>query len=58
MEMFQYQGKLRKVVSEKVIQCYKAMYEYLDDLMAAGELQTHHNYLNDNELATNIYEKK
>jgi len=58
MEMFQYQGKLRKVVSEKVIQSYKAMYEYLDDLMAAGELQTHHNYLNDNELATNIYEKK
>ncbi len=57
-KMFEYEGKLSKVINKKYLERYKKLYRYLYELFISGELPQHENYLGDNELAKSIYEKK
>ena len=55
--MFKYQGKTTKIIGAQRIKTYQMLYNHIDK-MQGKELPVHGNYLGDNELAQNIYEKK
>jgi len=57
-QMFDYEGKTTKVVGISKTQIYKKLFEYISEKQQNKELPYHGNYLCDNELAKNIYEKK
>ncbi|MDZ7822517.1 MAG: hypothetical protein U5N26_12320 [Candidatus Marinimicrobia bacterium] len=55
--MFRYRGKFSKMVGEEKIRSYQNLYEHLLTEMEMKNLPVHKNYLNNNELAENIYKK-
>ena len=57
-QMFDFQGKTAKLIGSNRTQIYKEIYNYLSEKQKNNELPVHENYLGDNELAQNIYEKK
>ena len=57
-KMFDYQGKTTKVIGTNRAKAYQEIYNYISDLQESKTIKTHENYLNDNELAQNIYAKK
>ena len=57
-KMFNYEGKTTKVIGSTRTKAYKEIYNYLSELQKSTKIKIHENYLNDNDLAKNIYEKK
>ena len=57
-KMFQYEGKTTKLIGPTRAKIYHEMYTHLSDKQNQNELPFDGNYLGDNELAKNIYEKK
>ena len=57
-QMFDYEGKTKKVIGDTKAQAYKEVYQHISDKQKNNELSIHKNYLGDNELAKSIYEKK
>ena len=57
-KMFDYKGKTTKVIGKNRTKIYNEIYDYISNMQDTGELPTHPNYLNGNELAQSIYEKK
>lgn len=59
-EMFAYKGKLVSIIGYDRIEAYKNLLFLLKDLQAQGKVPTHPegNYLNNNELASTIFQKK
>ena len=57
-QMFDFQGKTTKLIGSDRAQAYREVYNHLSDKQKNKELPIHENYLGDNELAQNIYEKK
>ena len=55
--MFKYQGKTTRVIGKTRTKAYKELYEHISSLQG-NKLPFNGNYLGDNELAQNIYEKK
>ena len=55
--MFKYQGKTTKVIGASRTKTYKELYDHVSSLQG-NKLPFNGNYLGDNELAQNIYEKK
>ncbi|MEK6837332.1 MAG: ATP cone domain-containing protein, partial [Nanoarchaeota archaeon] len=59
LDMFAHKSKLASIIGYDRIEAYKNLLFYLKDLQKKGELPVHpSDYLNANELATNIYHKK
>jgi len=58
MEMFHFQGKMRKVVGEKIIRSYEILYKHIEKMQSEAQLPVHDDYLDNNELASNIYQRK
>ena len=60
LDMFKYTGKFTKVSGKTNLKNYQNLYLMLKKKQNAGEIPVHpeNNYLNDNDLAKNIYEKK
>ena len=56
--MFQYEGKASKLIGTQRLNAYESAYRHLTKMQKSGDLPTSDNYLGDNELAKNIYEKK
>ncbi|MBI2672425.1 hypothetical protein HYX16_05815, partial [Candidatus Woesearchaeota archaeon] len=58
--MFNYKGKIAKIVPPEYIENYKNLLFMLRDLQNQGKLPIHpkNSYLNNNNLAKDIYEKK
>jgi ribonucleoside-diphosphate reductase alpha chain len=56
--MFAHDGKTNKVIGKKRVSIYKRLYNHLGSLQDNNTIKVHENYLNDNELAQNIYSKK
>ncbi|MBW6458375.1 MAG: ribonucleoside-diphosphate reductase, adenosylcobalamin-dependent, partial [FCB group bacterium] len=56
--MFKHRGKFTKMVGEERIRNYQHVYEHLVAEIENGNLPKHENYLNHNELAESIYQKK
>ena len=56
--MFSHEGKTVKLIGKKRISTYKKLYDYLSTLQQKNAINTHENYLGDNELAQNIYTNK
>jgi len=57
--MFQYdKGKAVKLIGTQRLKAYKVAYNHLTNMQEQGKLAVSDNYLGDNELAKNIYEKK
>jgi len=57
-QMFDVQGKTKKIIGSSRTQTYKEVYNHLSEKQKNNELPIHENYLGDNELAQTIYEKK
>lgn len=59
-EMFKHKGKYRELSSHSNIKQYQDLYMMLRKMQSEGKLPIHpqNNYIGDNELAKNIYEKK
>ena len=57
-KMFNYNGKTTKLIGSTRTKIYNEMYDHLSQKQLNNELPYHGNYLGDNELAKNIYEKK
>ena len=55
--MFKHQGKTTRVIGANRTKSYKELYEHISSLQG-NKLAFDGNYLGDNELAKNIYEKK
>ena len=56
--MFNHKGKTTKLIGETRAQAYSEKYQHLTKLQEKDELPYDGNYLGDNELAQNIYQKK
>lgn len=58
--MFEYKGKIAKLIPLEYIKNYKHLLFFLKDLQNKGKLQVHpeNNYLGDNKLARDIYTSK
>ncbi len=56
--MFSHQGKTVNLIGKKRISTYKKLYNHIESLQEKNIVKTHENYLDDNELAQNIYSKK
>ena len=56
-KMFTHLGKTTKVIGKNRTKTYNEMYDYVSKLQDSGDLKTHGNYLNSNQLAESIYEK-
>ena len=57
-KMFEYDGKTTKLIGPNRAKVYQEMYTHLSEKIDNNELPFDGNYLGDNELAKNIYEKK
>ena len=57
-KMFAHKGKSSKLIGANRTKIYKEIYDYISDKQQNKELPYNGNYLDDNELAKNIYEKK
>ena len=57
-DMFNHKGKTVNIIGKSRIKSYQELYDYIEDLQRNKEVDTHANYLGDNILARNIYEKK
>ena len=57
-KMFKYDGKTTKLIGPTRAKVYQEMYTHLSEKQNSNELPFDGNYLGDNELAKNIYEKK
>ena len=57
-QMFDFKGKTTKVIGDSRTKAYKEIFNYLSEKQINKEIPIHKNYLGDNELAKNIYEKK
>jgi len=57
-QMFDYEGKTKKVIGDTRAQAYQEVYKHISDKQKSNDLSVHKNYLGDNELAKSIYEKK
>ena len=57
-KMFAHLGKTTKVIGKNRTRIYNEIYDYISELQDSGDLKTHGNYLNSNQLAESIYEKK
>ena len=57
-KMFAHEGKTTKRIGQTRSKIYKELYQYISDKQESKELPYHGNYLGDNELAQNIYQKK
>ena len=57
-KMFSYEGKTTKLIGKTRSKIYEELYNYISDKQNNNELSFHGNYLGENELAHNIYEKK
>ena len=57
-DMFNHKGKTVNIIGKSRIKSYQELYDYIEDLQRNKEVDTHANYLGDNVLARNIYEKK
>ena len=55
--MFKHQGKTTRVIGTSRTKTYKELHDYISSLQG-NKLPFHGDYLGDNELAQNIYEKK
>ena len=56
--MFSHTGKTVNLIGKKRISTYKKLYNHIESLQEKNIVKTHENYLDDNELAQNIYSKK
>ncbi len=56
--MFKHKSKISKLAPKEFIDSYKELYYELMNLQKSKELETHPNYLSNNDLATDIYNKK
>ncbi len=58
--MFKHKGKHTQLINKKNLECYQSIYTQLRKKQQDGGIPVHpeNNYLSDNELARNIYEKK
>jgi ribonucleoside-diphosphate reductase alpha chain len=57
-KMFAHKGKSSKKIGATRTKIYKEMYDYISSKQKNNELPFDGNYLDENELAKNIYEKK
>ena len=57
-KMFAYEGKTTKLIGATRTKTYQELFNYITDKQTSKELSYHGDYLCDNELAKNIYEKK
>ncbi len=59
-DMFAHKSKLASLIGYDRLEAYKNLLFYLKDCQKAGKLPVHpqNNYLNGNELATSIYDRK
>ena len=57
-KMFAHQGKTTKRIGQTRAKIYKELYQYISEKQDSKELPYNGNYLGDNELAQNIYQKK
>ena len=57
-KMFAHKGKSSKLIGDTKSKVYKEIYKYVSEKQSKKELPFNGNYLGDNELAKNIYEKK
>jgi ribonucleoside-diphosphate reductase alpha chain len=58
LDMFAHKSKLASLIGYDRLEAYKEILFYLRDQQKSGILPVHKNYLNDNEMATTIYERK
>ena len=59
LDMFAHKSKLASIIGYDRIEAYKNLLFFVKECQADGRLPTHpQDYLNNNELATNIYQKK
>ena len=56
--MFDHEGKTVNVIGKSRVKAYQELYDYVEELQKNNEVGMHKNYLGDNVLARNIYEKK
>ncbi len=56
--MFEHDSKISKVAPKEMINNYKELLTFLIEKQKSKEIPTHEDYLDSNELATNIYQKK
>ena len=57
-KMFEHKGKSSKLIGTTRTKIYKEIYDYISTGQENKEFPYHGNYLGENELAKNIYEKK
>ena len=58
LHMFAHKSKLASLVGYDRLEAYKNLLFHIKELQKSGKLPVNRNYLNENELATNIYERK
>jgi len=58
LHMFAHKSKLSSKIGYDRLESYKNLLFYLRDMQKSGNLPMHPDYLNNNELAINIYKKK
>jgi len=56
--MFMHRSKLAKIVDSEILNSYRRLFFYIRELQKTGELKMHNDYLQGNDLATNIYKRK
>ena len=56
--MFNHRGKADAILGKKHINNYESIYNHLTKLQSKKEIPFNGKYLSDNELASNIYQKK
>ena len=56
--MFKHEGKISKLIGTQRLKIYESTYNHISSMQQENKLPMLDNYLGDNELAKNIYEKK
>ena len=56
--MFKHEGKASKLIGTQRLKAYESAYRHITQMQDNETLEVSDNYLGDNELAKNIYEKK
>ena len=57
-KMFNHKGKTVDVIGKTRVKTYRELFKHITEMQKTGELPLHEDYLGDNELAKNIYDKK